>query len=264
MATRAALPQDVAFPSGFRVQANARPDRQPVPRPPGRTASTRRCRARSRRIRGTGRLLGPPAVRVPGRPSVPVRGQPALQALAADHRRAGLLRRVCAGPSTAALLSPARGLLAPSARAARGRLATRVRHLDRARTGRGARAAPDGPALDGLRRRVASGVRAVGLRRRQSRCRARASAFPARSEDTVRTRVHAPRFGHRGTRARRRPGRVPGRERPNSRFTSPIARRPASARATCRTATSSRSTRARRCCTTSTSSTAATCRDARS
>ena len=212
MATRAALPQDVAVPSGFRVHSDARPDRQPVPRPPGRTASTRRCRARSRRVRrqwsstraarGTRSRTTVPypfVVNPHFKHWLPITDAPdCFVAYAPGHRP-----RLC-------FHQPADYWHRPPALP--GGDWQREFDISIVREPGAAREvlSPD-LRSSGLHRRVAAGVRAVGFRRRQSRARARASAFPARSEDTVRDRVHAPRVGRRGARTRRCAGRVPGR-----------------------------------------------------
>ena len=158
MATNRLLGQDVAITTASSgSEPCSRTSTSTSPPTSRELLPAHRGGAAGRRLRRPRRVLRAAPLRLPGRPALPVRGEPALQALGAGHRRARLLRRLGArGRPPAAVLLPARGLLAPAARAAGRRLAGRIRHHRRARAWRGPQAGL-GAALAGASRSSASG-----------------------------------------------------------------------------------------------------------
>ena len=254
MATKPGLGKMSRLQPSLRGPKHARGHRPALPGPRPRALPSRRSGVAGRGLRRSRRVLRAPPVRLPGRPALPLRREPALQALGAAHRRTGLLRRLgTRRRATASVLPPARRLLAPAARVAGRRLAGRVRHRHRARAGGGPLPARPGPPPPCVHRRMAGGVRAVGIRRGQPAGGAGSPAPCARRQDALRTRLHAPRVGARRARPRRGARRLP-RRRLGVRGAPRLLRGGGvSATTTCPTATSSPSTRVRRCCTTSTS-----------
>ena len=116
------------------------PPRRAVRRPPRDPAATRRDRARARRLRPPRRAQRHPALPGLRRPRLPVRGEPAVQGVAARHRCAGQLAGVHARGKAEAGVPAAPRLLARGAGRAQRVLDRTLRHRRHPRAGGSAQA----------------------------------------------------------------------------------------------------------------------------